>query len=338
VTTGAVTRRFADPFGNQRGTAATWTSDHGYLNKPTSPLSGLAQLGARAYDAVLGRFLSVDPVLAPDNPQQNNGYSYSANNPITRSDPDGRCYSTSTDSLNLHTNCVGSVGSVAGNGAAYVAHGAPLAAGNSSGAYRAYRAKTGQIKPDIWRAQTPSLTSAQIAGAMSVMRQIQHAQTDLATGNIRGQSAAISQAASDVMDAGFNYCMAIPDDPYCFSLEAGSAFAGGAAKGLRAMDGVTKATKLSELFADGAPTASELIDYGTIQGWRLKQTETGPPTFYDENNVGRMVIKRGSERTPGSENPHVELKSAEGNRIDPDGNPVTRRSPGNHTPIIWDLP
>jgi len=91
VTTGAVTRRFADPFGNQRGAAATWTSDHGYLNKPTSPLSGLAQLGARAYDAVLGRFLSVDPVLAPDNPQQNNGYSYSANNPVTLSDPSGLC-------------------------------------------------------------------------------------------------------------------------------------------------------------------------------------------------------------------------------------------------------
>ena len=80
------------------------------------------------------------------------------------------------------------------------------------------------------------------------MRQIQHAQTDLETGNIRGQSATIARAASDAMDAGFNYCMAIQGDPYRFSLESGSA----------------------------------LMDCGSMQGWKLKQTETGPPTFLDE--------------------------------------------------------
>ncbi|GAB3586918.1 hypothetical protein GCM10027406_37850 [Leifsonia lichenia] len=66
-----------------------WSSAHGYLNAPVSGLTGLTQLGARAYDPVLGRFVSVDPVLAPDNPQQNNGYSYAHNNPVTQSDPSG---------------------------------------------------------------------------------------------------------------------------------------------------------------------------------------------------------------------------------------------------------
>lgn len=51
-----------------------------------------------------------------------------------------------------------------------------------------------------------------------------------------------------------------------------------------------------------------------------------------------MTIKQGSARTPGSENPHVELRNEQGQRIDSQGNPITRRSPGNHTPIEWDLP
>lgn len=59
------------------------------MNKPTSTVTGLTQLGARAYDPALGKFLSVDPVLDLNDPQQNNGYSYSHNNPVTKSDPSG---------------------------------------------------------------------------------------------------------------------------------------------------------------------------------------------------------------------------------------------------------
>lgn len=87
--TGEVTRRYADPYGNPRGAKTEWVSGHSYLNAPESSVTGLTQLGARAYDPVLGKFLSVDPVLAPDNPVQNNGYAYSHNNPVTTSDPSG---------------------------------------------------------------------------------------------------------------------------------------------------------------------------------------------------------------------------------------------------------
>lgn len=87
--TGAVTRRFVDPYGNSRGTAVVWSSSHGFLNAPTSALSSLTLLGAREYDPSIGKFLSVDAVLAPLNPQQNNGYSYAQNNPVTLSDPAG---------------------------------------------------------------------------------------------------------------------------------------------------------------------------------------------------------------------------------------------------------
>ena len=85
------------------------------------------------------------------------------------------------------------------------------------------------------------------------------------------------------------------------------------------------------------PTASELEDFAEGQGWQRTQTENGPPKYLDENGVRRITIKGGTERAPGSEGPHVELRDAAGQRIDPQGNPVTRRSTGNHTEIIWDL-
>lgn len=59
--------------------------------------------------------------------------------------------------------------------------------------------------------------------------------------------------------------------------------------------------------------------------------------YVDKNGVNRLTIKQGSYRAPSSGNPHVELRNASGQRIDPTGNPVTRRSPGNHTPINFDL-
>jgi hypothetical protein len=93
---------------------------------------------------------------------------------------------------------------------------------------------------------------------------------------------------------------------------------------------------LSELFNGRTPKASELEEYATSQGWTKTQTPGGPPKYVDENGIVRMTIKEGSPRTPGSEMPHVELRDGTGQRIDPNGNPVTRRSPGNHTPIVWD--
>ncbi|HTZ43212.1 MAG TPA: RHS repeat-associated core domain-containing protein [Jatrophihabitans sp.] len=85
----SVTRRWLDPHGNLRGSAVAWSSPHGFLNQPVSSTTGLVQLGARDYDPVLGRFLSVDPVLDPAQPQQNNGYGYGWNNPIGNADPSG---------------------------------------------------------------------------------------------------------------------------------------------------------------------------------------------------------------------------------------------------------
>lgn len=49
-----------------------------------------------------------------------------------------------------------------------------------------------------------------------------------------------------------------------------------------------------------------------------------------------MTLKSGSDRAPGSAHAHIELRDENGQRIDAQGNPVTRRDPANHTPIEWD--
>lgn len=80
------------PYGAPRGAAATWPDNRGFLNKPTSTASGLTVMGARSYDPITSRFISVDPEFHDDEPQSLNGYLYSNNNPINYSDPTGRAW------------------------------------------------------------------------------------------------------------------------------------------------------------------------------------------------------------------------------------------------------
>ncbi|MFD7342630.1 RHS repeat-associated core domain-containing protein [Streptomyces violascens] len=74
---------------NRNGAPAptSWPGDKGFVGGTTD--TGLTNLGAREYDPNLGRFLSVDPILDPSNPQSINGYAYSGNTPVTSSDPTG---------------------------------------------------------------------------------------------------------------------------------------------------------------------------------------------------------------------------------------------------------
>jgi RHS repeat-associated protein len=88
-TTKAITQRRTDPYGNARGTAtAAWPGDRGFLNK-VEDSTGLTQVGARYYEARIGRFVSVDPVFDTSAPQQWGAYSYGDNNPVAYWDPSG---------------------------------------------------------------------------------------------------------------------------------------------------------------------------------------------------------------------------------------------------------
>lgn len=95
---------------------------------------------------------------------------------------------------------------------------------------------------------------------------------------------------------------------------------------------------IAQLTKGGRGTASGLVDLAESQGWKAVQSPGGPLKYFDSNEIERLVIKRGSARTPGSDFPHVAIRNVSGQRVDPYGNPVTRKSPGNHTPITWDLP
>ncbi|MFX4293033.1 RHS repeat-associated core domain-containing protein [Streptomyces bohaiensis] len=86
-----VVRRRTLPFGGVRGEAPEdWPGTRAFVGATDDTEdTGLLGVGAREYDAELGRFLSADPVLDISNPQQMHGYSYAYNNPLAFTDPTG---------------------------------------------------------------------------------------------------------------------------------------------------------------------------------------------------------------------------------------------------------
>lgn len=84
-----VTVRYFDPYGINRGDrTGTWYGQQGWVGGVEDP-SGLLELGARSYDALFGRFMSIDPVIDVTDDQQINGYAYANHNPVTFADPTG---------------------------------------------------------------------------------------------------------------------------------------------------------------------------------------------------------------------------------------------------------
>ncbi len=80
------------PYGEQvLKPAAASANRQWFHGKKSDDVSGLADFGARNYDPVLGRFLSVDPQGFSDhNLHSFNRYAYGNNNPLKFRDPDGR--------------------------------------------------------------------------------------------------------------------------------------------------------------------------------------------------------------------------------------------------------
>ncbi|WP_422125638.1 polymorphic toxin-type HINT domain-containing protein [Streptomyces caatingaensis] len=86
----SATHRRTTPFGTPRGEQPkNWPGTKGFVGGTNDTATGLTHLGAREYDPGIGRFISVDPLMALGDPQQNQGYTYAHNNPATLSDPSG---------------------------------------------------------------------------------------------------------------------------------------------------------------------------------------------------------------------------------------------------------
>jgi RHS repeat-associated protein len=91
TSTQTVTKRYQDPYGNQVAISGAWTGTKTFVGGDQDP-TGLEHIGAREYDAALGRFISRDPIVDTKDAQQMNGYEYSASNPVCNSDPTGEMY------------------------------------------------------------------------------------------------------------------------------------------------------------------------------------------------------------------------------------------------------
>ncbi|WP_407913781.1 RHS repeat-associated core domain-containing protein [Kitasatospora sp. NE20-6] len=88
--TQAVTRRKTTVFGAPRGVqASAWAGQRTFVGGTQDGDTGLTHIGAREYDPVTGRFISVDPQLDTGDTQQLHAYAYGSNNPVTFSDPTG---------------------------------------------------------------------------------------------------------------------------------------------------------------------------------------------------------------------------------------------------------
>ncbi|MEU0560775.1 polymorphic toxin-type HINT domain-containing protein [Dactylosporangium sp. NPDC006015] len=93
ASTGTFQKRRATPFGEDRGAAVVgWPGDKGFIGGTKDQSTGLTHLGAREYDPTLGRFISVDPLTIPQDPQRLNGYAYGNNAPIVNADPTGEAF------------------------------------------------------------------------------------------------------------------------------------------------------------------------------------------------------------------------------------------------------
>lgn len=85
-------RKHYKPFGEEiEQDAASKDNRIGYTGHVHDRNTGLTYMGARYYDPVIGRFMSMDPVgFKENNPMSFNRYLYVNNNPYKYKDPDGR--------------------------------------------------------------------------------------------------------------------------------------------------------------------------------------------------------------------------------------------------------
>lgn len=310
--------------------------------------TGLHYAVARYYSPELGRFLSMDPHRVPG--ASLNYYTYCDGDPVNRVDPTGEI------SLTLGTVLIAvAVG---------VAVGAAIGAG-----VELYKQRN-QEHTDWGQVGTAAIIGGCLGGIGAAVGAVATAATVGALGVIGAGAAAggLGSAVQYCVQAGgqdhwdwsqFGTSVAVGAGIGAITAGIGGIIASRAAPATEeaaeiataeteevatqaakptGSEGAGDAAGTGDPFASGTtPKASEIENWAQEQGWTRSQTENGPIKYTDENGVVRATIKRGSPRTPGSENPHVELRNAQGERVDTQGNPVTRRSTGNHTPVDWDL-
>jgi RHS repeat-associated protein len=91
ASSGAISRRYFDPWGAPVGTPPAWPDNHAFVGQPADAATGYDLLGARQYNPATGRFLSLDPLFEAGDPLAMGGYAYADDDPVGNEDPTGTC-------------------------------------------------------------------------------------------------------------------------------------------------------------------------------------------------------------------------------------------------------
>lgn len=339
LSNGARTSNWYEPYGRPLATGIA-TTPAGYIAQPHDT-NGLIYLNNRYYDSTLGAFISVDPLVRVTGQP----YTYANANPATLSDPNGLdpcpksgCSWTDSGGRNpcAHTGVRGG-GRTCDSG--FVNSNGTIDYNRESPRLDAYR------RYAVWEDQFAN-PGPLLPVAIGMVRATMWGSSlacggPICAGGIVGIDQWLAGAQRGEYGVG-------PDEVIAGTI-GGATFKLGQLLGrwINRRPPTTNTGRVAVYDADfalgqitsgGRATASQLDEFGVAQGWLRSQTASGPIKYTDQNGVVRITIKQGSPRAPGSGSPHVEIRNADGVRVDPYGSPVTRRSTGNHTPIVWDLP
>jgi RHS repeat-associated protein len=140
----------------------TITDAVGYTGHVQDGLTGLTYMQQRYYDPMIGRFLSVDPVTAYDQPLVAfNRYDYAANNPYRFTDPDGRFIDEAVDAGFFIYDAGRFLGAVAAYGVGKATGNEALASEGAAG----MRETGGAVAMDVTAAAIPGVAAPMIKGA-----------------------------------------------------------------------------------------------------------------------------------------------------------------------------
>ncbi len=330
-----------------------------YLDEDTDTYD----MQARSYRPLLGRFLTQDRFESPTadqglqvDPSLNNRYGFAGGNPTTRVEldghknggPSGDGPSTplgrkpSADERQTRRRSIKHINTSRANAERSIAQENAQIAGGHQPPRRQLLAEEANRFLNAYR-RKHDLTTRETENLASVFQTL----TGSADADEPGWSRALKSIGITPEVVGTS---ALPCGFFCGALKSTVGRAATVVRRVLPGRGTTAARggaaiarydadfAMRQVFAGRTAKVTEWARFADAQGWQRVQSGAGPLKFRDANGVDRLVIKRGSERTPGSERPDIAIRDAGGTRVDTWGNPVTRRSPGNHTPVEWDLP
>ncbi|QOU29873.1 VCBS repeat-containing protein [Vibrio coralliilyticus] len=354
-----VERRSYDTWGKQRKVA--WREDgpldvvqqaitnRGYTGHEEIVEVGLVHMNGRVYDQELGRFISPDPfVQAPYITNSFNRYSYVSNNPLKFVDPSGYWWRDSSGS--------GATGECRTDGNNHDGisgrttkrdNGNDNKGGSDGDKAEPENKEEPVEKPEVTAepdlSQTPDDEEDDGWGWGDTWDVVKDFIPGYNTVNhaLNGEwtEAAKSLAVDAISVTGIGIVGRV-------AVKVGAKVAPRIVRAAKNVfkspaDNVAKGGRGKQvgdiIETDGSTKASVIKAKAESVGFKASQTANGPVKMVDENGVARVTIKGGSQRAPGSAGPHVELKTSSGQRVNTVGEPVTRKSPENHTPIDFDL-